>query len=159
MDLDSLEQAKERRPAVGLSAGAEQAILQLKSGGTALASRDPHRQGTVEHPGGTIFVEDMPSLQEVLSKLDVITAVIDRPEPQFAAVEGGHHDDGTRVDLTPAAVFAIGGIPVSVTLLGLWMLLSGIVSAPVIVNPYISLFLFLGGLVLAVTAWLGLSKD
>jgi hypothetical protein len=58
----------------------------------------------------------------------------------------------TENELSPTRVLVIGGIPISLTTIGVVLLVESALDKPVVPNPYIALFAFLSGLALVATA-------
>lgn len=130
------------------------AVLGLEGGQTALATSHPSdlEEGMDHIPsGGIIFAEDMPSLEAILEKMDVITAVIERPAPKVSAETPRAATQASQAGRGYEA-FVVGGVPSAVTAVGLCFLIAGVAAHPIVPNPYVGLYLTLAGIVLAATA-------
>ncbi len=130
------------RAVLGQASGANVVVEKLSDGDEIVPS------------GGTIFVDDMPSLENVLRKMEVITAVLERPAPQVS-------EPGTDVSKAAAVeadhvawrdALVLGGIPVGLIATGGCLLVVSVAQEPFVPNPYIAIFLILAGVVLALTA-------
>jgi hypothetical protein len=114
-------------------------------------SEDPER-GT--RSGGVIYTDEMPSLEEVLKRYDVVTAVLERPleleQKQVAKAESRRLSFGRAV--------VLGGFPMATLAVGIVMMVGAFVGESAATNPYLGLYLVIAGIGLSLTSWTALRR-
>lgn len=105
--------------------------------------------------GGTIYTAlDMPSLQQVLDELGIVTAVLETPPPAFEPLATSEEPDAGERDQPKIAMWrplVAAGLAAGVLVTGIVLLALALVGRPVAPNPYVALSLVLGGAVLVAT--------
>src|SRR5829696_8553810 len=93
------------------------AVLGTASGDTTLVTTSPDDLDEVPS-GGLIYVDSMPSLETVLERLEVITAVIERPPPRVPSTTTLAEDRRGHVGLRGLDIFVLGGLPTGIAVAG-----------------------------------------
>lgn len=130
------------------------AILGSNSGETFLLSGNVESPASKEEDsGGSIFTAtSMPELEEILNKLEIVTAVIEKPLPAIPKEDrqkAPAHRDAT---IGFGSMLVLGGLPVGTVAAGITMMVA-VLAGSSASNPYLALFLIVGGLGLGLTAW------
>lgn len=114
-------------------------------------SQDPER-GT--RSGGIIYSDEMPSLEEVLKRYDVVTAVLERPLELEQAQAPKHQP---RQSSFGRAV-VLGGFPIGTLTAGMVMMVGAFAGEGAATNPYLGLYLVIAGVGLSLTSWTALRR-
>lgn len=136
------------------------AILSTRSGEqVVLLDKAEESEEKSESGGGVIYTHEMPSLEEVLERYDVVSAVLERPL-QVDDIPAGLFDESVKdvKSLGFGPILALGGLPAATFAAGVVMLVGALVGGSSVSNAYVALLFFFGGLGLGVTAWLTLRE-
>lgn len=131
------------------------------------ANAEPSKQPETEDR--IIYSEaDMPALEEMLSRLDLHTAIfekIHKPAPEFTGIVGQpvtEHLAGKRGSLSGADRFrralVLGGFPTGMLTAGIVMMIGAFAGGKTVANPYLALAFLLMGITLGATSYVALSE-
>lgn len=153
----------------------DEILLGMKSGGNLLVvPKDVKGSKPSEQAGGRLYIDDMPAIEDLLARYEIVTAVMHKPAPNFdlsehRAEHKSERSESREPDPTDdvshtyaehrppfGPVLLIGGIPSATFAVGLLMLIGALIGAPVVTNAYIGLLLFFGGLGLGIVARIAL---
>jgi hypothetical protein len=155
---------------------AEEILLGTRDGGNVLVSgKDGPGLKSGEQAGGRLYTDDMPAIEDLLARYEVVTAVIHKPVPIVSSSREASEiksevSKSTQVsdqriapgENKPPAfipVLLLGGLPAATFAAGLVMLAGALVGGAAVTNAYIGLLLFFGGLGLGVVAKIALNEE
>lgn len=135
------------------------ALLATREGETIVLADKATARSAKTKSGGAIYTDELPSLEELLRRYEVVSAVIEKPVPVLRAqgevvtdqpVVAQEEERGGRVGYP--LILALGGIPAATFAAGLVVLVGALIGGGAVSNAYIGLLLFFGGIGLAFTA-------
>ena len=136
-------------------------ILSTKDGGNLLVTKKAAKDAAedTEPSGGHLYTDDMPAIEDLLSRYEVVTAVIHKPAPVVPIHQ--RPVDAKRASADAEAfsrALVLGGSPAVMLTAGVVMMVGAIAGATPVTNPYLALALILMGVTLGATSWLALRE-